>query len=174
MKEAGYEKGFNLTMMAPNNRYVNDDKIAQAAAAMLSKIGIKVDLKTMPKAQYWPEFDKCAADMLMIGWHPDTEDSANFTEFLTMTRNSDTGKGQYNCGHYGNPEVDKLINQANTETDLPKRSKMLKQVEATLYNEAAFVPLHFQDPSWAAKSNVEIGPIVNGMNQPYFGDLVVK
>ena len=174
MKEAGYENGFTLTMMAPNNRYVNDDKIAQASAAMLSKIGIKVDLKTMPKAQYWPEFDKCAADVLMIGWHPDTEDSANFTEFLAMTRNADTGKGQYNCGHYGNAEVDKLINDANIETDLTKRSAMLKQVEATLYDEAAFVPLHWQDPSWAAKSNVEIGPIVNGMNFPYFGDLVVK
>ncbi|WP_354625071.1 ABC transporter substrate-binding protein [Psychromonas sp. MME2] len=44
MKEAGYEKGFKLTMMAPNNRYVNDAQIAQAASAMLSKIGIKVDL----------------------------------------------------------------------------------------------------------------------------------
>ncbi|USD65236.1 ABC transporter substrate-binding protein [Vibrio sp. SCSIO 43136] len=174
MKEAGYENGFNLSMMAPNNRYVNDDKIAQAAAAMLSKIGIKVDLKTMPKAQYWPEFDKCAADMLMIGWHPDTEDSANFTEFLAMTRDSETGKGQYNCGHYGNAEVDKLVNASNTETDLAKRSTMLKQVEATLYDEAAFVPLHWQDPSWAAKSNVNIGPIVNGMNFPYFGDLVVS
>ncbi len=174
MKEAGYEKGFNLSMMAPNNRYVNDDKIAQATAAMLSKIGIKVDLKTMPKAQYWPEFDKCAADMLMIGWHPDTEDSANFTEFLAMTRNADTGKGQYNCGHYGNAEVDKLVNASNKETDLSKRSVMLKKVEEILYNEAAFVPLHWQDPSWAAKGNVEIGAIVNGMNFPYFGDLVVK
>ena len=174
MKQAGYEKGFSLTMMAPNNRYVNDDKIAQAAAAMLSKIGIKVDLKTMPKAQYWPEFDKCSADMLMIGWHPDTEDSANFTEFLAMSRNSETGKGQYNCGHYGNAEVDKLVNQSNTETDLGKRSEMLKQVEATLYDEAAFVPLHWEDPSWAAKSNVKVGPIVNGMNFPYFGDLVVN
>lgn len=87
MKEAGYEKGFSMTMIAPNNRYLNDAKIAQASAAMLSKIGIKVDLKTMPKAQYWPEFDKCAADALMIGWMSDTEDSANFTEFLTMTRN---------------------------------------------------------------------------------------
>ncbi|WP_047049740.1 ABC transporter substrate-binding protein [Vibrio mexicanus] len=174
MKEAGYEDGFTLTMMAPNNRYVNDDKIAQATAAMLSKIGIKVDLKTMPKAQYWPEFDKCAADMLMIGWHPDTEDSGNFTEFLTMTRNAETGKGQYNCGHYSNPEIDKLIEETNTMTDLAKRSELLKQVEATLYDEAAFVPLHWQDPSWAAKSNVEIGPIVNGMNFPYFGDLVVK
>ncbi|MDC5849311.1 ABC transporter substrate-binding protein [Vibrio europaeus] len=174
MKEAGYENGFSLTMMAPNNRYVNDDKIAQASAAMLSKIGIKVDLKTMPKAQYWPEFDKCAADMLMIGWHPDTEDSGNFTEFLAMTRNAETGKGQYNCGHYSNAEVDKLIVETNTMTDLEKRSASLKKVEEILYNEAAFVPLHWQDPSWAAKGNVEIGPIINGMNFPYFGDLVVK
>ncbi len=174
MKEAGYADGFELSMIAPNNRYVNDAQVAQAVSIMLSKIGIKVDLKTMPKAQYWPEFDKCEADMLMIGWHPDTEDSANFTEFLAMTRDAETGKGQYNCGHYSNPEVDKLVNDANKETDLTKRSEMLKQIEATLYNEAAFLPLHWQDPSWAAKSHVEIGPIINGMNFPYFGDLKVK
>ena len=57
MKEAGYEKGFECTMIAPNNRYVNDEKIAQATAQMLGKINIKVNLKTMPKAQYWDEFD---------------------------------------------------------------------------------------------------------------------
>jgi peptide/nickel transport system substrate-binding protein len=174
MKEAGYEKGFSLSMIAPNNRYVNDAKIAQAATAMLAKIGIKVDLKTMPKAQYWPEFDLCAADMLMIGWHSDTEDSANFSEFLTMTRNEETGKGQYNCGHYSNPEVDKLVDMANVETDPAKRSEMLKTVERTLYNDAAFVPLHWQNLAWGAKSNVDIKPIVNAMNFPYFGDLVVK
>lgn len=173
MKEAGYEDGFTLSMMAPNNRYVNDAKIAQAAAAMLARIGIKVDLKTMPKAQYWPEFDKCAADMLMIGWHADTEDSANFSEFLTMTRNEETGKGQYNCGHYSNPELDKMVQEANVETDPAKRSAMLQQVEKTLYDDAAYVPLHWQNLAWGAKSNVHIEPIVNAMNFPYFGDLVV-
>ncbi|MCE0493706.1 ABC transporter substrate-binding protein [Vibrio salinus] len=174
MKEAGYEKGLNLTMIAPNNRYVNDAKVAQAVAAMLSKIGIKVDLKTMPKAQYWPEFDKCAADMLMIGWHADTEDSANFSEFLTMTRNEDTGRGQYNCGHYSNPVVDKLVEEANVETDPAKRSKMLQKVEATLYDDAAFVPLHWQNLAWGAKSTLQVKPIINVMNFPYMGDLVVK
>lgn len=173
MKEAGYEKGFTLTMIAPNNRYVNDAKVAQAVSAMLSKIGIKVDLKTMPKAQYWPEFDLCSADMLMIGWHADTEDSANFTEFLTMTRNEETGKGQYNCGHYSNPEVDKLVEDANVETDPAKRSAMLQKIEATLYNDAAFVPLHWQNLAWGAKSNVHAKEIVNAMDFPYFGDLVV-
>ncbi|WP_413113046.1 ABC transporter substrate-binding protein [Thaumasiovibrio sp. DFM-14] len=174
MKEAGYEEGFTLTMIAPNNRYVNDDKIAQAVASMLSRIGIKVELKTMPKAQYWPEFDLCAADMLMIGWHADTEDSANLTEFLTMTRDEETGRGQYNCGGYSNAEVDQLIVDSNVETDPATRAAQLQKVEELLYEDAAYVPLHFQNLAWAAKSNVKIAPIVNAMNFPYFGDLVVE
>ncbi|MCE0556398.1 ABC transporter substrate-binding protein [Motilimonas sp. E26] len=173
MKEAGYEKGFKLSMIAPSDRYINDAKIAQAAASMLAKIGIKVDLKTMPKAQYWPEFDKCAADMLMIGWHADTEDSANFTEFLTMTRDEKTGMGQYNCGYYSNPAVDKLVNDANVETDTEKRAAMLKQVETTLYNDAAFVPLHWQNLSWGANKKLDMKPVINVMEFPYLGDLVV-
>ena len=70
-------------MMAPNNRYVNDAKIAQAVATMLSRINVDVDLKTLPKAQYWGEFDDRAADIMMIGWHADTEDSANLFQYLT-------------------------------------------------------------------------------------------
>jgi peptide/nickel transport system substrate-binding protein len=128
----------------------------------------------MPKAQYWPEFDKCAADMMMIGWHSDTEDSANFSEFLTMTRNEETGKGAYNCGHYSNTDVDNLVNSANAETDPAKRGAMLQKVEATLYNEAAFVPLHWQNLAWGSKSSLKVEPIVNALNFPYFGDLVVK
>jgi len=174
MNDAGYKDGFKLSIMAPNNRYVNDAQIAQAVATMLAKIGIKVDLKTLPKAQYWPEFDLCSADMMMVGWHSDTEDSANFSEFLTMTRNSETGKGQYNCGHYSNSEVDQLVNDANSETDSAKRGQMLQKVENILYKEAAFVPLHWQNLAWGAKSNLDITPIVNALNQPYFGDLVVK
>ncbi|WP_111493899.1 ABC transporter substrate-binding protein [Marinobacter bohaiensis] len=174
MKEAGYEDGFTITMMAPNNRYVNDDKIAQAVAAMLARINIKVDLKTLPKAQYWPEFDNRAADMMMIGWHADTEDSANFYEFLTMCPDADSGNGQYNAGNYCNPELDKLVDQANVETDLDKRAALLQKVEQGLYDDAAFVPLHWQDLAWASKSNVKIEPILNVMNFPYIGDLVVE
>ncbi len=174
MKEAGLEDGFSITMMAPNNRYVNDAKIAEAVASMLSKINIKVDLKTMPKAQYWPEFDKRSADMMMIGWHSDTEDSANFSEFLTMTPNSETGYGQYNSGNYGNPKVDELVLKSQSMTDPEARAKVLQEVEQILYDDAAFVPLHWQNLAWAARKGVELEPIVNVMNFPYLGDLVIK
>jgi len=174
MKEAGYADGFEVSMIAPNNRYVNDEKIAEAAASMLGKIGIKVNLKTMPKAQYWDEFDAQVADIQMIGWHSDTEDSSNFTEFLLMCPNKETGYGQYNSGNYCNPEVDKLILASQSETDTAKRTDMLQKVEKILYEDAAFVPLHWQHLSWAGKEGMNILDIVNTMNFPYFGDLVIK
>ncbi|GAB1410622.1 ABC transporter substrate-binding protein [Desulfovibrionales bacterium] len=174
MKEAGYEKGFEATMIAPNNRYVNDEKIAEAVVSMLSKIGIKVSLKTMPKAQYWDEFDAQVADIQMVGWHSDTEDSANYSEFLLMCPNKETGKGQYNSGNYCNPELDNLINQANVETDKAKRVALLQEVERIAYNDAAYVPLHWQNLSWAAKKGLDIEPVVNIMDFPYLGDLVIE
>jgi len=173
MAEAGYADGFSVTMMSPNNRYVNDDKIAQAVASMLSKINIKVDLQTMPKAQYWPKFDERAADMMLIGWHADTEDSANFHQFLTACPDSTTGNGQYNSGNYCNTEADALLAASNTETDPEKRAEMLRKIEDILYNEAAFVPLHWQNLAWGARKGVHAGAIVNAMDFPYFGDLVV-
>jgi len=174
MKEAGYEKGFEVSMIAPNNRYVNDEKIAEAAASMLGKIGIKVNLKTMPKAQYWDQFDLQVADIQMIGWHSDTEDTGNFFEFLLMCPNKETGYGQYNSGNYCNQEVDSLALKVQAETDEVKRTAMLQKMEKIAYDEAAFVPLHWQDLSWAGKNNLGIEAIVNVMNFPYFGDLVIK
>ncbi len=174
MKEAGYEKGFEVTMIAPNNRYVNDEKVAEAVVGMLAKIGIKVNLKTMPKAQYWDEFDAQVADIEMIGWHSDTEDSANFSEYLLMCPNKETGMGQYNSGNYCNPKLDELIIKSRSETDMDKRAKMLQEVEKIAYDDAAFVPLHWQNLSWVAKKNVKLAPIVNVMDFPYFGDLVIE
>ena len=174
MKEAGYEDGFELSMIAPNNRYVNDEKIAEAIVSMLGKINIKVNLTTMPKAQYWSEFDKQVADMQMIGWHPDTEDSANYFEFLLMCPSKKTGYGQYNSGNYCNSKVDKLILASQSETDKEKRAKLLKEAARIVYNDAGYVPLHWQHLSWAGKDNLQIKPIVNVMNFPYFSDLVIK
>ena len=173
MKEAGYEDGFSVTMIAPNNRYVGDARIAEAMASMLAKIKIKVDLQTMPKAQYWQRFDARDGDILMIGWQSDTQDSANFYEFLAMTPDSATGYGHYNAGHYSNPEVDRLTMQAQTMTDENARAEVLKKIERILSDEAALLPIQWQHLAWAARKNVNIEPVVNAIDMPYLADLVI-
>ncbi len=173
MAEAGYADGFRVTMMAPNNRYIEDQRVAQAVAAMLAKIGIKVDLQTMPKAQYWQRFDERAADIMMIGWQSDTQDSANFYEFLVMTPDEKTGYGQYNAGNYSNPEVDRLTLKTQSMLDRKARSEVLRNIERILYDDGAIVPLHWQHLSWAARKGVHIEDVVNVIDMPYLGDLVM-
>ena len=36
------------------------------------------------------------------------------------------------------------------------------------------MPLHWEDLAYGAKKNVDIKPVVNVMNFPYLGDLVVN
>jgi peptide/nickel transport system substrate-binding protein len=174
MQEAGYADGFSVTMMSPNNRYIEDARIAEAVAAMLAKINIKVDLQTMPKAQYWQRFDERAGDIMMIGWQSDTEDSANFYEFLVMTSDKATGYGQYNAGNYSNSEVDRLTLATQAMTDPKARAEALQKIERILYDDAALLPLHWQHLSWAARKNVRIDKVVNVIDMPYLGDLVIE
>ena len=49
---------------------------------------------------------------------------------------------------------------------------MHQEVEQILYDDAAFVPLHWQMLSWAADKKLSnADEIINVMNFPYFGDL---
>ncbi|MGE4552629.1 MAG: ABC transporter substrate-binding protein [Desulfovibrionaceae bacterium] len=171
MAEAGWAKGFSVTMIAPNDRYICDEEIAQAFVTMMARIGIEVRLTTMPKAQYWPRFEAREADIQMIGWHADTEDSANFYEMLAMCPDARTGYGRYNSGGYCNPEVDRLTLAAQGEIDPHRRTALLRRVERLLYDDAAFIPLHWQYLSWAARKDLNAGRVVNVMDFPYFGDL---
>lgn len=173
MAEAGYEDGFEIDMIAPNNRYVNDAQIAQAVANMLSRINIDVNLRTMPLAQYWPEFDERESDMAMIGWHADTEDTANFFQYLASCIDTETGAGQYNYGNYCNEELDALVAEADAETDLDKRAEMLQEAERMLYEDVGYITLHWQDLAYAARDGIDIEPVLNALDMPYLGDLVM-
>ena len=43
-----------------------------------------------------------------------------------------------------------------------------------LFEDAAFVPFHWQNHSYAGKKGIDIEPVVNVMNFPYFGDIVAN
>ena len=49
MADAGYGDGFSITLNCPNDRYINDEAICQAAVGMFGQIGIKVNLDAKPR-----------------------------------------------------------------------------------------------------------------------------
>jgi peptide/nickel transport system substrate-binding protein len=128
----------------------------------------------VPKAQYWQRFNERGADIMMIGWQSDTQDSSNLYEFLAMTPDAKTGYGQYNAGNCSNPKVDRLTLQTQSMTDPKVRAEVLRKIEHILYDDAALVPLHWQHLSWAAAKTVHIATVLNIIEFPYLGDLVME
>ena len=175
LKAAGYEGDLELSMIAPDNRYVKDVEVAQAFVSMMAKAGVKVMLKTHRHSQYWNEFDNQVADLQMIGWYPDTEDTVNYGEYLLMCFDRDTGKGQYNSGNYCNPAYDALLRGANREMDAAKRTAMLIESERIVYDDAAFIPLYTEFFSWAVRSTVaNLKDVAASQDFLYAGDLVMR
>ena len=77
-------------MNCPNDRYVNDEEICQAVAAMLARIGVKVNLAAETKGTYFPKILSRNTSFYMLGWTPGTYDSHNPLNALM----ADAGRGR--------------------------------------------------------------------------------
>jgi peptide/nickel transport system substrate-binding protein len=103
LAEAGYPKGFEITVAGPNDRYVNDEKICEAVAKYLSKIGLKVKLDVKPKSIFFDELSEFKHRFYLIGWFDGSFDFGRSAEKLLHTPDKDKGMGAYNGTIYSNP-----------------------------------------------------------------------
>lgn len=150
MKKAGYADGFSVQLDCPNNRYVNDEKICQAAVAMLAKIGIKVKLEAIPKAQHFPKIKKRVTDFYMLGWGVPTLDSHYVFSYLLDKDGSWNGTG------YNNAKVNEITKSIATENDLDKRTKMIDDAWRQVRADAPYIPIHHQVLAWGMSAKVDI------------------
>ena len=103
LRQAGYPDGFEVTIDSPNDRYVNDEKIAQAVAASLAKIGIKISVNAIPKKTFFPMTDRRESSFFLIGWSCGDGDASAFLDGIAHTYDPEEGYGRYNRGRYSNP-----------------------------------------------------------------------
>jgi peptide/nickel transport system substrate-binding protein len=152
LAEAGYPNGFALTVSAPNDRYVNDDQVAQAVAQMLSRIGIKCAVEAMPFNVYISKARDQQFSFAMLGWGSYAVDLA--LRALLMTPNVDQGNGAWNWGRYSNPKVDKLVEQALDTVDDKKREALAREAGILAAADVAVIPLYHQIVTWAMKKEI--------------------
>jgi peptide/nickel transport system substrate-binding protein len=152
LAEAGYPNGFGITVSAPNDRYVNDDQVAQAVAQMLSRIGIKCAVEAMPFNVYLTKARDQQFSFAMLGWGSYAADLA--LRAILMTPNVDKGNGAWNWGRYSNPKVDKLVEDALDTVDEAKREAFARDAAAIAAADVAIVPLYHQVVTWAMKKNI--------------------
>jgi peptide/nickel transport system substrate-binding protein len=158
LAEAGFADGFGLTIHAPNNRYVNDAKIAQAVAQMLSRVGIDTKVVAMPSSAFFTQATELKCSFMLLGWSTGTGEASSSLKALLMTYNRDKGYGTANRGRYSNAKVDALTEDALQSVDDAKREAYLRRATEIAINDAGVIPLHFQVNLWATRDGIAYAP----------------
>ncbi len=150
---AGYPDGFELELWYPaisGLAFPTPKPIAEAFAAELSQIGIRVTLQTKDWAAYLEDRNTPPGfQSYMIAWGGDYGDPDNF--FYPNFSQSST----QDLGDYQNPELEELLNQARFETDAAKRQNLYKTIDALLFDEALRIPIVHAKPLLAKRVEVE-------------------
>jgi len=150
---AGYPNGFRLTLHGPNNRLVNDEKVAQAIAQMFARAGVETKVETMPMAVFAPRGGRHEFSVALIGWG-NANDVTNALRALIACEDPATGMGVVNWSQYCNPAVDALLVKALATLDDGVRARLLEEAAALVSNDVALIPLYFQVSAWAVRKGI--------------------
>ena len=154
LAEAGYPNGFGLTVHSPNNRYVNDAKVAQAVAQMLTRIGIATKVEAMASATFFPQATELKFSFMLLGWGSGTGEASSTLKALLATYNKEKGFGTANRGSYSNPRVDALLEEGLATVDDSKRETLLQRATEIAIGDTGIIPLHFQVNLWATRDGI--------------------
>jgi peptide/nickel transport system substrate-binding protein len=158
MVEAGYPDGFEVVLGTPNDRYVNDEKISQAVAQMLARIGIKVKVEAATASQFFSKRNKQEYPFYLSGWSAASGDTSSPLVSLVATFDKANGRGTTNAGRYSNPKMDAALIEAMSTIDDAKRNELLKQAQTLVLDDHGILPLHFEVTAWAFRPDLDYIP----------------
>ncbi|MCR4265227.1 ABC transporter substrate-binding protein [Nitratireductor sp. ZSWI3] len=164
LAQAGYPDGFELTIHSPNDRYINDAKIAEAIGQMFTRAGLKMHVETMPRTVFFqrassgaegglPEFS-----LILAGWSAGSGEASSPLKSLIHTFDNERGFGASNRGRHSSPQIDAKIEQALSTVDDEAREALLAEATEMAIEELAIIPLHFQVNTWATRSGLTYQP----------------
>lgn len=148
LAEAGYPDGFSITLGAPNGRYVNDVRVAEAVAARWTAIGVKTRVEASQPQAFFQNRDAHRYSAYLAGWSTAAGEAGDPLRALVATPDRERGLGGTNRGRYSNPDVDALLIEALRTIDDERRRALLADASRLALEDIALLPLYFEMAGW--------------------------
>ncbi|KAA0676169.1 ABC transporter substrate-binding protein [Roseomonas genomospecies 6] len=158
LAEAGYPKGFQLTLGTPNDRYINDDKVAQAVAQMFTRIGVQTQVDATTANVFFSKRNKQEYSVFLAGWGADSGEMSSPLKALIATPVKEKGYGTTNYTSYSDPELDGMLDTALATVDDAKRETLLQAAVKRAMDADIIIPLHYEVTVWAMKKGLSYEP----------------
>ncbi|MDQ3095392.1 MAG: ABC transporter substrate-binding protein [Actinomycetota bacterium] len=136
LQEAG---ATNLTMdMMVTNEFPETIQAAQVMASQLDDVGVTLNIRTEDFATWLDEQSQGNFDAFMLGWLGNIDPD----DFYYSQHHS---SGSNNYHQFQNQEVDRLLDEARTETDQDTRKDLYDQAVKIIVDEASYTYLYNPD-----------------------------
>lgn len=145
LQEAGYT-GETLTIQT-NRRFENMFENAVIIQAMLSSVGMSVELETLDWAAQLDNYLKGNFQMQAFGFSPRLDPGLMYQAFV-----GEKDRGAFH--QWEDPEAIALLSQSMSETDEEKRRDLFSRLHALQAEKVPMIGLHFQPTIDAYRSEV--------------------
>jgi peptide/nickel transport system substrate-binding protein len=129
-------------------------------------VGIKTELVVQPYQQHNAALQRGDHDLALFGWIGDTGDPDNFL-YVLFDSESAHGADPQNVAFYENPEVDRLLAQAQATGDERERSSLYAEVQDQISDDAPWVPIAHAQLVVAGRAELE-HVIISPTGHPIF------
>ena len=150
LAEAGYPNGFSTTLWVNENQ--GRIEICQAIMAMLMDIGVECKLESMEFGSYISRTSAGEHELACFGWTTSSGD-ADYT-YYSLEHSSQQG-APGNRSFIGDPEVDKLIEDARSTSDEAARKDLYQQLAIKLDEIHNNAPVFYSAINVGASNGVE-------------------
>jgi peptide/nickel transport system substrate-binding protein len=144
LKECGHPDGFSTNLSYRAERDA-EKATAEALQQSLAKVGIKLELKAYPQADYGKlyagnvDFSKSnGLGMKIYGWGADWNDGFGFLSQIVDSRVI-RAAGNTNYG-VKDPKVDSMLDDAMSELDTSKREALWGDIDEQVMKDAYYLP----------------------------------
>jgi len=159
LADAGYAKGFSITLRGPNDRYGNG-KPLQAIAQMWSRLGLKVQVYVEPTSTYFPKIKRATGvkySAMMMGWtFSESNECPPFFNTVLHSYSAEKNYGPANRAYFDDPVFDNLLETAQKEMNTEKRAKLLKEMVEYVTAQYVALPLYYENSIVAARKGLDV------------------
>ncbi len=155
LAEAGYPQGFGIGLTCPNDRYVNDERICQAIAAMWARVGVRTTVQSETTAVWSRRTAGNDVSVFMLG-HAALPLAEVYSTLSEVIHSRTEREGGLNYGRYSNPEADRAIEAAAAETDPAARAGRVREAFRLEKADIGNIPLHQQPLTWASRKGIDM------------------
>lgn len=138
----------------PRPYMTSPERVARFLQAALANVGIKTELHLQPITQHRASVEAGQHDLALFGWLGDTGDPDNFLYVLFHSRNAVVGSAE-NIAFFRDPEVDRLLDEAQAVGDIPSRTQLYWMVQDRIADAVPWVPLAHSEYVVAARKELK-------------------